>query len=112
MDNEMFIELLKIISYLILGGIALWFRENAKIKEKTSEMIAEAEDIYKDTVKAGGMKHQYVVEELYSLVPVYMRMIFTKETISGIVDRTFESIEQYGKMQLDKAVNKILIDKK
>ena len=37
-----------------------------------------------------------------------MRPIFTKDMVSGIVDRAFDTIEQYGKMQLDKAVDKVI----
>mgnify|MGYP000986249316 FL=1 len=48
------------------------------------------------------------MEKLYAFVPVYMRPIFTVEMISQIVDRAFESIESYGKQQLDKAVDKLL----
>ena len=37
-----------------------------------------------------------------------MRPIFTKDMVSDIVDRAFDTIEQYGKMQLDKAVDKVI----
>lgn len=111
-STELIIEILKIVVYVVLGGLTLWFRENAKLKGTVADLIAEAEAAYKDTAKAGGMKYKYVVEKLYSLVPAYLKPIITKESIAGIVDRAFESIEEYGKMQLDKAVDAVVPDKK
>lgn len=111
-STELIIEIVNIVAYVVLGGLTLWFRENAKLKGTVADLITEAEAAYKDTVKAGGMKHKYVVEKLYSLVPAYLKPIITKETISGIVQRAFDSIEKYGKMQLDKAADTVVPDKK
>lgn len=104
----MIVNILEIVCAILLGGLSIYFRTNARLKETVGDYIAEAEYVYKDTVKAGGQKHEYVVDHLYNLIPVYMRPIFTKDMISGIVDRAFEAIEQYGKMQLDKAVDKLI----
>ena len=108
MDINTIINIAQIVVWVILGGLSLYFRTNSRLKEVAGDYISEAESVYKDTVKAGGMKHEYVVEKLYAFVPVYMRPIFTVEMISQIVDRAFESIESYGKQELDKAVDKLL----
>lgn len=108
MDINMIISIAQIVVWVILGGLSLYFRTNARLKDVAGNYISEAESVYKDTVKAGGMKHEYVVEKLYAFVPIYMRPIFTVDVISQIVDKAFESIEEYGKQQLDKAVNKLL----
>lgn len=108
MDLNMVINILEIVCAILLGGLGIYFRTNARLKETVGDYIAEAESAYRDTVKAGGQKHQYVVDHLYNLIPTYMRPIFTKDMVSGIVDRAFDTIEQYGKMQLDKAVDKVI----
>ena len=58
--------------------------------------------MYKDTTKAGGLKHEYVVTQLYNLLPAPMRIFFTKDMMEQIVDNAFEAIESYAKKQLDK----------
>ena len=108
MDINTIINIARIVVWVILGGLSLYFKKNSELNGAANDYISEAESVYKDTVKAGGMKHEYVVEKLYELVPWYMRGVFNKEVISQIVDRAFESIESYGKQQLDKAVDKLL----
>lgn len=98
--------IIRIALYVLIGGVALYFKYNEKLNKRVAGFIDEAEEIYKDVVKAGGKKHAYVVDALYSLIPAPLRLIFTKEMISGIVDRAFAEIENYAKKQLDKVLNK------
>ena len=91
----MVINILEIVCAILLGGLSIYFRTNARLKETVGDYITEAESAY-------------VVDHLYNLIPTYMRPIFPKDMVSGIVDRAFDAIEQYGKMQLDKAVDKVI----
>lgn len=111
MDLTTVISIIQILLYIILGGLALYFQANAKLKGTVSALISDAELEYKDTVKAGGLKHEYVVTVLYNMLPAYLKPIITKAMVSTIVDNAFTSIEAYTNQQLDKAVNKV-IDKK
>lgn len=98
--------IIRIALYVLIGGAVLYFKYNEKLNKKVTSLIDEAEEVYKDVVKSGGQKHAYVVDALYHLVPAPLRPIFTKQMISGIVDRAFEEIENYTKKQLDKVLNK------
>lgn len=98
--------IIRIALYVLIGGAALYFKCNEKLNKRVTGFIDEAEEIYKDVVKAGGKKHTYVVDALYQLVPAPLHLVFTKEMISGIVDRAFAEIENYAKKQLDKVLNK------
>lgn len=107
MDTNIIITVLQIIAYIILGGLVLYFKANSTLKEKASEIIADAEITYKDTIKAGGKKHEYVVDKLYSMVPAGLNLVITRDLISAFVENTFQSMEVYAKQQLDKAIDKI-----
>lgn len=108
MSTDMILRIVQIVAYVVLGALVSYFKTNAKLNQSVGSYISEAENAYKDTVKAGGQKHAYVVEKLYELVPSYFKGIFTREMVGGIVDRAFDSIEQYGKLQLDKVIDKAI----
>ena len=121
-------EILSLIQSLIMlgcGGLALYFKYSTKAKTKAKEVqeliaqitaqavvyIAEAEKDYKDTAQSGGKKFEQVVSKLYDLVPDALHGIVTKEIISEIVQSTFDEIQEYVRLQLDNAVDKIEIKK-
>lgn len=121
-------DVLSFIQSLIMlgcGGLALYFKYSTKAKTKAKEVqeviaqitaqavvyIAEAEKDYKDTTQSGGKKFEQVVNKLYDLVPDALHGIITKEMISEIVQSTFDEIQEYVKLQLDKAVDKIEVKK-
>lgn len=108
MDAKLIIDILQIAACLILGGLALYFKQNEKLKERATELIAEAETVYKDAAKAGGQKHEYVVNNLYSMIPSPLKIVFTKDMIATIVDNAFQWVESYAKDQLDRVVDKIV----
>lgn len=108
MDTTMILEIVKVAAYVVLGGLALYCQSKSKLKEKATSLITEAEEVYIDATKAGGIKHQYVVDKLYNLTPAYLKLIITKDMISNIVDNAFGSIQEYAKIQLDKVTDKAI----
>ena len=58
-------------------------------------------------IDAGGKKFNEVVNKLWSLVPVSLRPIITRQMIKDIVQSTFDEVENYVKLQLDNAVDKL-----
>lgn len=121
-------EILSLIQSLIMlgcGGLALYFKFSTKAQTKAKEIqeliaqitaqavvyIAEAEKDYKDTTQSGGKKFEQVVSKLYDLVPDALHGIITKEMISEIVQSTFDEIQEYVRLQLDEAVDKIPVKK-
>lgn len=108
------VEILKNVAMVVFGGLALYIQYNKKLQEKIAEitgkavaMIKQAEEMYKDTTKAGGQKKEWVVDQLYNLVPKALRMIITKSMIDEIVESTFAEVEKYAQEQLDKIVDGI-----
>lgn len=121
-------EILSLVQSLIMlgcGGLALYFKFSTKAQTKAKEVqelvaqitaqavvyIAEAERDYKDTTQSGGKKFEQVVNKLYDLVPDALHGIITKEMISEIVQSTFDEIQEYVRLQLDEAVDKIPVKK-
>ncbi len=103
MNTEIILEIIKIVGYIILGGIALYLNTKSSLKEKASGYIAEAEEAYKDATNAGGIKFEYVVDKLYSIIPTALKVFFTRDMLSAIVQKAFDAVEAYAKTQLDKA---------
>lgn len=93
---------------IILGALSAYLRANNKLRDRSLKYIVEAEELYKDYTKAGGRKFSWVVDTLYDLIPAPLKMIVTKNCIEKIVQSSFDSIEEYAKMQLDSAAEKYL----
>lgn len=106
---------------VVVGGLSLYFKTSAKAQAKAKEVqdvmamimgevvvyIRKAEEDYKDTTNAGGKKFNEVVNKLWSLVPVSLRPIITRQMIKDIVQSTFDEVENYVKLQLDETVDKL-----
>lgn len=106
-------EILKVVNFilvLIIGGFGLYYQTNAKLNKKVDEFIAEAEEKYKDATKAGGVKFTWVVDQLYSIVPTFLKPIITRTNIENLVQFAFDKIEGYAVQQLDKVLNKTKIE--
>ncbi len=104
MSTGLMIEIVKILGYIVLGGLALYLNTKGSLKEKAASFIAEAEEAYKDASNAGGAKFEYVVDKLYALVPTALKLVIPRAMISDLVQKAFDAAEAYAKTQLDKAV--------
>lgn len=93
---------------IIFGALSAYFRAHDKLRDRSIKYIVEAEELYKDSTKAGGQKFSWVVDALYELIPSPLRVIVTKKCIEKIVQNSFDTIEDYAKMQLDMAVERYL----
>lgn len=108
MDINIILTIIQLLIYVILGGLAIWFRNNEKVKGKVVELINTAEGMYTDLTKAGGQRFEWVVNSLYSILPPIIRNIIPKTFIETIVQNVFDEMEDFAKKQLDKATDKII----
>ena len=125
MNTQEILSTLQSIIMLLCGGLALYFKFSTKAKTKAKEVqeiiaqitaqavvyIKQAEEDYKDATKAGGKKFEQVVNKLYDLVPDALYSIITRDMISEIVQSTFDEIQEYVRLQLDSAVDKVEVKK-
>lgn len=121
MELSQILNILEMIGIFIIGGLGYYFKQSAKAKKKMAEVeeciaeimadvvlyIKQAEEDYKDTTKAGGKKFEQVVNKLYALVPEALQSFIPKSMIEDIVQNTFEEMEKYVAIQLDKATDSI-----
>ena len=106
--SETIIKIAIPILTVIFGVLSAYFRAHNRLISRSIKYIVEAEELYKDSTKAGGKKFSWVVETLYELIPSPLKVIVTKKCIEKIVQSSFDAIEDYAKMQLDIAVEKYL----
>ena len=111
MDVGIILNILQVILYIILGGLAIWFRTNDKLKTKVSDLINEAEGMFTDTTKAGGQRFNWVVDSLYGLFPKAIQIIIPKAMVESIVQNVFDAMKDFAKKNLDAASGKLLDDK-
>lgn len=103
-------NILKIVYDLLVFGSAVLFYYASKKNElvvAAENAIARAEEEYKDATNAGGQKFEFAVDLIYTALPSPIRVMFPREMIANIVQATFDRIEEYAKLQIKKASDKI-----
>ena len=107
MEMTVIVNVIEIVLYIILGGIAIWFKTNAKINKAVNGLIDKAEDEFTG-FKQGNEKFQAVTDWIYELIPSPLRTFFPKKFIEELIQNAFEQSASYAKKQLDKVVDKAL----
>ncbi len=95
-------EIISIIVAVILGVLSLILNTNKKLNSNVADYIAKTEYLFSGIAKSGDKKFAWVADRLYELIPAVLRPIFTRAVVEGIVQRTFEAMEKYGKSQIGK----------
>ena len=107
MEFAVIMNILEILPYIILGGLALWFKTNSKLNNAVNGLIARAEEEFTG-FKHGNEKFQAVVNWLYELIPAFLKPFFPKKFVEALIQNAFEQSAAYAKQQLDKVVDKVL----
>lgn len=105
MEFAVIMNILELVLYILLGGLALWFKTNSKINNAVNGLIAKAEEEFVG-FKQGNEKFQAVVKWLYDLIPKYLKPFFPQKFIEALIQNAFEQSAAYAKKQLDKLVGK------
>lgn len=103
-------EIIEVVIFVLLGGVSLYFKYNAKLNTKVNGLIDEAEATYKDVKNAGGEKNNYVIDKLYGFIPAPFKLLVSREMVATIVNNTFSAMESYAIKQADKVVNSLELD--
>lgn len=104
MTIEVVIELLKWLALFMLGAASLYYQTNTKISCYVTKLIDEAEEVYKDSAKAGGEKFEWVVSTLYGMIPSVLKPFISHQMLENLVQSTFDAMEKYAIAQIDKIV--------
>lgn len=92
MNYQEFVRIVIYLCALIFGGLALWYRGNAKVSGRVAALIRRAEELYSDLTQAGGIKFEWVVGQLYDLIPLAVRPFVPRKLVEQIVQTTFDDI--------------------
>ncbi|MEA5136355.1 MAG: hypothetical protein VB035_09470 [Candidatus Fimivivens sp.] len=100
------IEAVKYIAILILGAASAYYQSNARLREISSKYIATAQVLYKDKEQ----RLDWVVNEIYGIVPTAIRPFLTKVRVKAIMQSAFDGSKAYREAwqkSLDQAVEEI-----
>lgn len=106
MNMDIILNVLQILLYILLGGLAIWFKENAQLRDNAKVLIDEAEGLFTDSTKQGGKRFEWVVDKLVELLPAPIRVIIPRSMIEQIVQNIFDSMKSFAKKNLDAIVDK------
>jgi hypothetical protein len=101
-------EIIMTVLAIIFGGLSLYFGANNKLNKTVTDLINQTEDMYKDSTKAGGKKFEWVVDKLYSFIPVKLTPFISRALVEAVVQKTFDIMQSFAKTQLDKIVDKAI----
>ena len=99
-------EAAKYIAMLILGAVSVYYQSNARLREISGKYIAAAQVLYKDKAK----RLDWVVNEIYRVVPTAIRPFLTKARVKAIMQSMFEGSKAYREAwqkSLDEAIEAI-----
>lgn len=106
MEVTVILGVVQVILYILLGGLALWFKTNGKLNKMVGALIDKAEEEFTG-FKQGNERFQAVVEWLYELIPTVLKPFFPQKFIEALVQNAFDQIASFAKKQLDKAVDEV-----
>ena len=105
-------EIIMTVLAVLFGGLSLYLKANKKVDEAVAGFIDEAEEKYRDATKVEGVKFNYVVDKIYSIIPNTLKPFITRKLVKSVIQKTFDIMESYAKKQADKFVNKVIPDDK
>ncbi len=94
---------------IIIGFVSLYFKANTKLYAKVTGLITAAEGLYQDA-NSGGQKFEWVIGQLYALIPAPVRPFIPKSILAALVQNIFNQVAAYATKQLDKATAKVTAD--
>ena len=116
--NIDYMEIIKLVLIVGLGALSYYLKTYTNVTSKVAELIAQAEEMYKEYTKAGEDKMAWCVEQLYALVPAIFRTVITPTILEAIVQNVFDSIQDYVDVKkieiaekINETVDKVEIDK-
>lgn len=90
---ETIINIVLAVLSVAFAFLSYYFQVRKKIVEQANQEIANAQDVTDDNAE----RMAYVVNQLYSIVPVPLRVILTKKRIEVLAQGVFDKIKEYAK---------------
>lgn len=101
-------DIIMTVLAIVFGGLSLYISGKKNVIDAVAGFIDEAEDIYKDSTKAGGEKFEWVVDRIMNIIPIALKPFISRALVETVVQKVFDIMESYAKKQLDKVVDKVI----
>jgi hypothetical protein len=101
-------DIIMTVLAIVFGGLSLYISGKKNVIDAVAGFIDEAEDIYKDSTKAGGEKFEWVVDRIMNIIPIALKPFISRDLVKAVVQKVFDIMESYAKKQLDKVVDKVI----
>lgn len=102
-----YIEIIKWVTIIVLGGVIYYLRTYTNVLDKVAEFIAMAEKEYEAYSGAGEQKMQFCIQQINNLLPKAIKVVLTDEILRSIVQNVFDQIKIYSDIQKQKLADKI-----
>ena len=102
MTKEIIIRIAFIALLLLAYFVGYYFYIKAKLLNAAAGAIDSAEQ----DGKTGEEKRAIAVDQIYALVPAFLKPLFPKSVIEGIMQSAFYKIESYAEKQIKKSEDK------
>lgn len=107
MEMTVILGVVQVVLYILLGGLAIWFKTNGKLNKAVDSLIDKAEEEFTG-FKQGNERFNAVVAWLYDLIPSPIKPFFPQKFVESLVQNAFNQIASFSKKQMDKVVNDIM----
>lgn len=92
------------VAVVIFGFLVSYFKTSSTFRSFIVQLITDAEVKYANIEKAGQQKMAYVIDKLYEIIPLPLKLTFTKARLEAFAQEVFDWVKQFAIIQCDKAV--------
>lgn len=107
MEMTIILGVIQVVLYILLGGLAIWFKTNSKLNKVVDSLIDKAEEEFTG-FKQGNEKFETVVNWIYELIPAVIKPFFPQVFVERLVQNAFDQITSFAQKQLNKTVDTVI----
>lgn len=91
------LPLIIVIGLILIVAIIFWFVGKGKYRNKVKQMllslVIEAEEKYGNGT--GEIKFSYVAQKIYDIMPNWLQLIFSAQTIAKWIEEAVDKMKEY-----------------
>lgn len=99
-----FNQILYTIILVVLSFLISYYKANSKFRTFVAALVNDAASL--DIT--GQEKKDWVVNQLYAIIPAWLKVVLTKPLLGMIVQQCFDSMKQFAAKYVDKVLDKAI----